>query len=259
MTTKRALVAMMSSAVARPRARARAGDSGAATKPTTATTGKPVRQDTTVTISAKGFAPYWADVPLKRTVTFTNQTATAQQIVFDNAQATKRRSAPVPGDRTGADLGVDHGHVRELRIPLTPAPRVGRPHPGRPARGALTAARAEPLEPPRPAGGGAPRPGNPTNTREGRVHMLKGKGRHAKLGVFLAITLSLLVLGAPAANADTAPHGNRFSGAGSDVTFKVGTDLDAIYNESPAAPRSPWPRRCSRSTAAASGRTRPGR
>jgi len=64
--------------------------------------------------------------------------------------------------------------------------------------------------------------------------MLKGKGRHAKLGVFLAVALSLLVLGAPAANAaDPAPHGNRFSGAGSDVTFKVGTDVDAIYNESP--------------------------
>ena len=86
MTTKRALVAIVALGLLLGACSSASGDSGAATKPTTATTGKPVRQDATVTISAKGFAPYWADVPLKSTVTFTNQTATAQQIVFDNAR-----------------------------------------------------------------------------------------------------------------------------------------------------------------------------
>jgi hypothetical protein len=58
----------------------------AALSTTTTTSGTPVRHDETVTISAKGFAPYWADLPLKSTVTFKNATATPQQIVFDNAR-----------------------------------------------------------------------------------------------------------------------------------------------------------------------------
>jgi hypothetical protein len=62
------------------------GEPAQSAKPTTTTTGKAVRQDATVTISAKGFAPYWADVPLHSTVTFENTTATPQQIVFDNAR-----------------------------------------------------------------------------------------------------------------------------------------------------------------------------
>ena len=64
--------------------------------------------------------------------------------------------------------------------------------------------------------------------------MLKGRGRKARLGVVLLAALSLLALGAPSASAATpAPKSMAFRGAGSDVTFKVATDLDVLYNESP--------------------------
>ncbi len=64
--------------------------------------------------------------------------------------------------------------------------------------------------------------------------MLKGRGRKAGLGVVLLAALALLALGAPSASAATpAPKSLAYRGAGSDVTFKVATDLDELYNESP--------------------------
>lgn len=72
------------------------GEPDSSAKSTTTTEGKPVRHDATVTISAKGFDPYWADVPLQSTVTFKNTTATPQQIVFDNARDASGASLQSP-------------------------------------------------------------------------------------------------------------------------------------------------------------------
>jgi hypothetical protein len=86
MKMKRILLATLAFGLALGACSSASGEAGHSAKSTTTTTGKPVSHDETVTISTKGFDPYWADVPLKSTVTFKNTTATPQQIVFDNAR-----------------------------------------------------------------------------------------------------------------------------------------------------------------------------
>lgn len=60
------------------------------------------------------------------------------------------------------------------------------------------------------------------------------RGRTARLGLLLVLVLSLLAIGASSASAATPPpKSSAFRGAGSDVTYKVNTEIAALYNESP--------------------------
>jgi hypothetical protein len=86
MKTKRILLATLAFGLVLGACSSASGEPAKTAKSTTTTTGKPAHQDETVTISTKGFDPYWADVPLHSAVTFKNTTRTTQQIVFDNAR-----------------------------------------------------------------------------------------------------------------------------------------------------------------------------
>lgn len=79
------------------------GACSSASGESTSTTTEPARPTgATVTISATGFAPQWAMVAVGQHVDFVNRTATAQQIVFDNARDADGAALQSPTIEPGA-------------------------------------------------------------------------------------------------------------------------------------------------------------